>query len=521
MTSRSEHTHSANSSLWLCLHFEQLPLEVFSRGAENEAMPIVVTEGGRVCSLNEAAEGIGIEIGSTMNTALSVSESLASFERDTDKERINLERLAQWAYQLTPNVSVLLPDSLLIEAHSCLKLWGGIDSLLTKINEGLARLGFSPTIGQGRTPLAAHLAAVTRFSDAGHIADADSIGRLPVSNLAVDAATIDALDRMGVRTIGRLLKLPTSSLSRRFGVYFTDYLTRLTGESADPRKFITPEPHFFSEITFLADVTDLNALVFPIRRLLSELGDFLTGRQLYASHLSWKLSHRSHSPVTFSVSIAEPERDPAIFMPLTQLHLDRLPEIAEVDGLSLTVREFFTASSKAGDVSNADPFSGDLFHGTRFRQRDGQVSSTADRARANALLNALSARLGQDGCFGLSQADDHRPEKAWTTVSASTLGRRTRQQSGFIEHNPRPAFLLTTARKLRTIDGVPAIGRSRLALMRGPERIDFGWWDRAGINQPAARDYYVARDRDGALFWVFEYPVGSESSHWYLHGIFS
>lgn len=518
------------SDLWLCLRFEQLPLEVFARGADSERAPIAVTENGRVCRLNDAAESLGVEPGSTMNTALSISESLTSFERDPDRERTNLERLAQWSYQLTPNISVLLPDCLLLEAQSCLRLWGGIDALLAKIEEGFANLGFIPTIGQGRTPLAAQLAAVSHFPD---VAGTDSIGRLPVYHLAVDASIIDALERMGIRTIGQVLALPTDSLSRRFGVYFSDYLARLTGRLPDPRKFIAPEPHFFSEITFLADVTDLNALVFPIRRLLSELHDFLNGRQLYASHLSWKLSHRSRrDPVSFSVSVAEPERDPAIFMPLTQLKLDRLPGIAEVDSLSLTVREFFTPGAKADGIDStgsSDPFSGDLFQGTRFQRRDGQISSTADRARANALINSLSARLGQDSCFGLTPANDHRPEKAWSTVRLSGASRKGARLSGqkkpetFIEHNPRPTFLLTRPRELQTVDGVPRLGRSQLHLMRGPERIDFGWWDRPSIDQAAARDYYIARDDEGALFWIFEYPAGADSgdARWYLHGIFS
>lgn len=509
--------------LWLCLCFGQLPLEVFARGNEQATAPIVITEGGRVCRLNEAAADLGIEMGSTMNTALSISEKLSSFERDPDKERVNLDRLAQWAYQFTPGVSVMPPASLVLEIGSCLKLWGGWEPLRDRIETGLHGLGFVPALGRGHTPLAARLGA-TASDD--RIASIESIRSMSVDRLASDPAIepkhIADLHRMGIRTIGRLLDLPTSSLNRRFGVYFTNWLGRMTGELADPQKFITPEPHFFSEINFLADVTDKEALRFPINRLLTELGEFLTGRQLYTSHLSWRLSHRSHEPLSFSISMAEPENDPALFLSLTQLKLERVPGIREVDSLSLTVREFSTAEARTGGHRPVDELSGDLFQGTRFRRRDGRVSSIADHARANALLNMLGARLGSDSCFGLSVADDHRPEKAWRTVRAAEITRR--EAPSMAGYNPRPAFLLTTPRPLRSERGEPFL-EGKLILMRGPERIDYGWWDLDNPDRPAARDYYVARSSDGALFWIFEYPVdpsgASTNSRWYLHGIFS
>jgi protein ImuB len=80
---------------------------------------------------------------------------------------------------------------------------------------------------------------------------------------------------------------------------------------------------------------------------------------------------------------------------------------------------------------------------------------------------------------------------------------------------PRPVFLLDTPRPLAVIEGMPCLG-GQLELIRGPERIDFGWWDEATMEQPLTRDYYIARKRSGALCWVFNH-----AGRWYLHGIFS
>ena len=71
------------SNQWICLHFPQLPVEVFAR--HQVAKPVVVTIRQRVVAMNHQSQGIGIRIGSSMNTAYTISEDVVSFEREEDK----------------------------------------------------------------------------------------------------------------------------------------------------------------------------------------------------------------------------------------------------------------------------------------------------------------------------------------------------------------------------------------------------------------------------------------------------
>ena len=108
-------------------------------------------------------------------------------------------------------------------------------------------------------------------------------------------------------------------------------------------------------------------------------------------------------------------------------------------------------------------------------------------------------------------ANDHRPEKAWKTV-------RLNQKDYWFPksekaENPRPLYLLNAIQELRTRNDRPFLG-GQLELFRGPERIDFGWWD----ENDSARDYYIARHPSGALYWIFSHL---NTSKWFLHGIFS
>jgi protein ImuB len=502
--------------LWLCLHFKQLPVEVFSRSQTDK--PVVVINKQRIQHMNTAAEKIGIRVGSSMDTAYTLNSQIVSFERDEEKEFSVLSHLAQWAYQFTPAVSIKTPHSLLLDIKGCLKLFGGITNIKSKINTGLFKLGYTTCIGVNTTPLAALFLAESASAESsipGHSFKEgnedyshliSSLQTISISHLRTDKKVIESLSQMGIQDVGALLQLPLDGLNRRFGIFFTDYLQRLIGEKPDPQKFISEVPRFFSDITFLSDITNIQSLAFPVKRLLSELCDFLQTRQLHINQFTFKLSHRSHPAKSFSIYLANPENDAGMFLMLTQLQLDKVDDMPEVDNLRLIANTF----------SPADSVSGDLFHSVPAlskggNKENGRAYSKADQDRTNQLLNMFRARLGPQTCFGLSMANDHRPEKAWKTV------RLNQKDYWFPKNekaeNPRPLYLLNAIQELRTRNDRPFLG-GQLELFRGPERIDFGWWD----GNDSARDYYIARHPSGALYWIFSHL---NTSKWFLHGIFS
>ncbi len=494
---------SQSPAYWLCLHFENLPLEIFMRDKLDHSEPIVVTEKQRVFALNKAATELGIKVGHSMDTAYTLSDKVTSFERNEDKEVSNLNHLAQWAYQFTPNVAIKPPHCLLLDITGCLNLFKGLENLTNKMTSGLKKQGYTATIAANFSPQAAMLMAIGKSVNLlnRHYKEIESsISHLPVTCLQTDKKIIESLQQMGITHLAQLFALPDSGLSRRFGVYFTDYLQRLRGKKADPQKFVSPAANFYHDITFLSDVTNLQALTFPINRLLSELTEFLTARQLWVNHFTWHLSHRSHPKQSFSIYLANPANEPKMFLTLTQLKLEQISQVKEIDNIALSVNRFFPARAIPED----------LFQGKGFV--DSEIRATTNEQQ-NQLLNMLRARLGPGRCFGLSEANDHRPEKAWKKI-------RLHQKDYWISPQqddlPRPSFLLPTPKSLNVIDNTPCLA-GRLTLIRGPERIDFGWWDQP-IDKPLTRDYYIARQKDGGLVWVFHHLA---TGRWYLHGIFS
>ncbi|HET8708286.1 MAG TPA: hypothetical protein VFM46_18410, partial [Pseudomonadales bacterium] len=74
-------------------------------------------------------------------------------------------------------------------------------------------------------------------------------------------------------------------------------------------------------------------------------------------------------------------------------------------------------------------------------------------------------------------------------------------------------WLLAQPQPLLERDGKP-VYFGVLQLLNGPERIETGWWD----NQPINRDYFIARQAKGPLYWVF---FERDEKRWYVHWLFA
>ncbi|KOQ18692.1 nucleotidyltransferase/DNA polymerase, partial [Achromobacter xylosoxidans] len=80
----------------------------------------------------------------------------------------------------------------------------------------------------------------------------------------------------------------------------------------------------------------------------------------------------------------------------------------------------------------------------------------------------------------------------------------------------RPFWLLDPPLPLKLAGHRPQYAGQALRLMRGPERIESGWWDPA----LTVRDYFVAEDAAGARYWIYR-ERDDEHARWHLHGLYA
>ena len=137
--------------LWLALHFPLLPLEALPL----RQSPSAVVARGRVQVGDAEAVAAGVCAGQKLSTALGLQPGLSVFERCAAREQQALESLACWAGRFTPTISLVSPDTLLLEIGGCLRLFGGAESIITAVLAGCTEQSYSTRWSVAPTPLGA------------------------------------------------------------------------------------------------------------------------------------------------------------------------------------------------------------------------------------------------------------------------------------------------------------------------------------------------------------------------------
>lgn len=483
--------------LWLCVYLPQLPLEVYVR-AQPDPGTLAIHDGHArtpcVIAATAMARAAGVQAGMHLEAAYALCAGLRVLARDAVAEQRLLHNFAAWCGRFSPLITLVPPDTVLVEVRGSLRLFGGIEPLWQAVQKGVRGLGFTAQLALAPSPLAA-----TWLARAGVVAKVFGQGGLvrQLSQLPLDVLRLDGRDHaslrgMGLRRLGDVLRLPRAGLARRLGPQLLNSLDQALGRIPDPRPSFVAPPRFVSELLLPDDVDVMERLLFGVQRLVQELADWLEARVVGVTVLQVLLQHRRGRGSVVRVSCVEPTRDARHIFALLAARLERLRLPAPVQALRLMVLDSRPLAGRSTD----------LFEGAHApRQR-------LDQAHA-VLLEQLRARLGDKAVRGLCMRDDHRPECAWRWC-----------EPGMVDAVPeqvpmqRPLWLLQEPVSLRMRDGRPwLVGELRLLSAR--ERIEGGWWDGADV----ARDYFIAEDRHGARYWIFRELHTNEG--WFLQGIFA
>jgi protein ImuB len=499
---------------WLALYLPRLPLDAQLQQLTPSAADAacVVVENGRALCCSDAARAAGVRPG--MKTALvrSLLPDVKLFARDEKRESALLERLACRAGSFTPHVC-LLPDGLLLEIGSCLKLFGGFKSLRRQFIEGLGAQGLK-VWRHAAAPVALGAAwlAKAAVEDGIKVADqerlTDALDRLELAALsdALPAGSAARLASFGLSRLGEVRRLPGAALGRRVGPETLSLMDRAYGRRADLfEAFVFPES-FALKIELPSAVENAGALLFAGQRLVQALAGWLCARQAAISECHFVMNHPPPlAPTRLPLRFSAPLRDAERIVAILGERLAQLALVAPVESLHLV----------ADAIIDCPGQSRSLF------AKEGSCSEGIA-----ALVDRLSARLGEDAVCSLAVRADHRPEAASVAAPPQPSLPRSKakpasQADTLHPTRPtRPLWLLEPAQALVERDGKPQ-HKGPLVLIKGPERIESGWWDSAeeAGGGDVRRDYYVALDREQRWLWI--YRDWREPGGWFLHGYFS
>ncbi len=425
--------------------------------------------------------------------------------RSPTAEEARLRDLALLAGRFSPMVSLEPPGRMVLEAAGSLRLFDGPGRLLAALRQEIRQAGHKAQLAMAHTPAAA-LALASAGREIGSDAFADpnkarrqtlkALRTLPLDCIGLDARQCRRLADMGMCDLGALLHLPRRELGNRFGPDLLRMLDRLTGDLPEPRQ-VAPAPLRFCEsLHLLESVSSKPALRLPMQTLVQTLVGWLDHHQLAARNLQWRFTDLSGAHAELKAGFATPESKAENILENSVLSLESCAVSEAVTSLTLTVSDL--APSRPGQFPDIDLL--------------GQQSAAAEMP--TAFLDRLAARLPAEAVRRLGVLPDHRPEQALALRSVTDRRRSRMSASGQMSAGPglasekgpeRPSWLLAEPRPVRRRD---------YALLRGPERIDCGWWE-----QPTRRDYFIAEDGAGARCWLFRETNGRRGK-WFLHGYF-
>jgi len=460
--------------LWACVLLPQLALDGVMRRRTDPDEPLVLLSGSAqrriLQAINPAARALGLRPGQSLTAAQALARNFASVEYDpAEAERMH-RLLAAWAYRFSSQVSLKYPRVLLMEIESSLGLFGPWPVFEARLRAELTALGFSHRIVVAPNPVAARMLANVHDGLAVTCADSlqQALENMPIERIGLSREVATAFLHMGLRQLRQVLALPRATLARRFPAQVLQHLDTLLGRRPVALDCYLPPDFFDVRIELNFDVESHQALLFPLKRLISDLAAFLAGRDSGVQRFVLYLEHVQGPDTVMPVGLLSAEREVAMLFELARGRLEQIQVPSPVRAVRLLARDLPTFVPA---------------HRELFDERPQQALPWEQ------LRERLRARLGDDSVNGLRAHADHRPECAWQAASDSKPG-------ALLLDSPRPGWLL--AEPL-------SVHESSTRILAGPERIESGWWDGGDVR----RDYYLIETRTGQRGWAYR-TVGED-----------
>lgn len=511
-----------------------------SRVDEIDQPCFALADHARILMPDLVAFRLGVRPGCTRSHAFALAPQLTLLAVDIREEQRALEAVALALLAFTPKVVLTHANTVLLEVGASMRLFGGLRALLSRVTSTVKGCGFTSRMGCAPTAWGAWLLAharTRRVARRVRIVKETTLIRvldeLPVTLVPSAHSHGNAFEQIGCATLADLRRLPRKGVARRFGQGVLQWLAQAYGQAPDPREAFCAPASFEARLELQARVENADALLFAARRLVLQLAGWLSAHHAAVSEFSLLLEHElaaRHAPKTstFKVAWAVPTREADHILWLLREKLNQTTLAAPVIEMKLL----------ADKISEHAPPPDTLF-----------PMPGSDSESMAQLLERLSARLGAENVVQLVARDDHRPEAAMTVEACKpgheakskrgkkSLEAQTAKTSAPIEteaeteaeaptesdvplalpdlavpSQPRPSWILETPQKLMLRNERPFYQRP-LKLISRTERIEAGWWDGNGVQ----RDYYVAADDRGRMFWLYRERL---SGYWFLHGFF-
>jgi protein ImuB len=456
--------------------------------AEAERTVIVEWVGGRgLLAAVDSRLVDSIAPGMPLADARAIAPGIVVLDADPEGDAAALRRLAHWCGRYSPWTATDGADGIWLDLTGVAHLFGDEAGLAADLVARLRRQGLSARAAVADTPGAASaLARAGRevITVVPRGATKLALALLPVATLRLPLETIELMERLGLRRIGDLYKLPRPALVARFGLTAAERLDQALGSLPEPLSPLPPAPTRSSHRRFAEPIARPEDLAAAIASLAEALCRVLA----------------------LEAGTAQASRDPRHLAHLFAERLDRIEPDLGIEDMRLEALAVEPLGSRQASLD-----------------RTGAGTDRSDDALAS-LVDRLENRLGAGAVTRMQPRDSHIPERAVERVPAFAPGEGG---TPWDTQRMRPLRLLARPEPIEAVapipDDPPVLFRWRRLVHRiraadGPERILGEWW-RSPEEETQLRDYYCVEDTDGRRFWLFR--SGLHPAHrWFLHGVF-
>jgi len=499
--------------LWLSLNFYQLPLDVFLL-EQAQTTELSVIENGVLSYCNQASFSKGLEPGMKVSTAYALSDQVKVKNRAYELEKNTLIQLATVAYEFSSQVCIYSDQAILLEVEASCRLFTDLSSLLKKLTLRLNDFSIRSFVAFSATAKSAYLLSCYQQislkeqlqsieqKSATSISEESEkqLLQVPIGLLNSDP-TIDLslklkkMQQMGIKNVKELSRFPVSSIGRRFGKDFLNYLYRLKGDIADPMALFNLPEKFSIQRCFIDGLDSVEQILFPARPMVEQLGYFLKARRVMAVKITWHFICFNGDELFFDIELSSEVQSSEQLMALTRLKLQSFILQEKVETIFLQSENFISLKEKQKDLLLFD------------------CSTLPSNGDVESLMDKLKVRLGDNKCSKPYFKDEYLPEYN-SLVCSVTKGKLSDNYLTSLL-NSQPLWLMDEPEQIYTFEvknNKQLNYKGRLAISSKAERIESQWWD-----DGQRRDYYIAENLTGVRYWIY---FDLNKNDWLAHGIF-
>jgi protein ImuB len=493
----------------MCAHLRNFAIDrLRRRRSELRHKPIAIIETSAnrqiVMAVSDDAPE-GVRAGMTLAQTRAHCARIVVIDAEPEKDRRGLVALGYWMMRFSPNVAIdassLYCSSIYLDVSGMELLFGDARKIATAVESALRRLNFCTSVAIAPTPAAAWGLAVfgghySQIVDQRNLISAISV--FPPEALQLEPSVAATLNKLGICSIGHLLKIPREQLVARFGHEILYRIDEATGAAHQQMNWLPQRSKIGAEIEFDGVIESLETLHIAFQKALNRIVELLTIRGLGGKHLRMILRQPYAPTIEMDIRLMRASRDAHGLFILLRHTLEAVQTDSGFVGVGLVV----VSAEKVGAEQAALVDDEGINHAVEL----------------DHLIDRLRAKFG-DVAEWAETRQSYLPERAFVCRNEPTTVEMK------LPSVARPLSLLPRPRGIRVIvlpsesrDGQPVAFTDqdlvhRLEQVRGPERIGGQWWNLSN----KTRDYFDVLDSEGNRFWLFRVM---ETNQWYLHGIF-